>query len=198
MFAELLAHDGVVEQLELRSRFGFMAFHGGSLERTTDVVASAAAEASGASYYGVLQPEDLWWHIPSKLIGPDDSPSLSAFLEHVDCVVAVHGYGREHMWTTILLGGQNRSLARHVGSHLDGSLDDYSIVDELDDVPVALRGQHADNPVNLPRDGGVQLELPPRVRGMGPVWTDWGDDLTPHTRALIAALAGAASSWHTD
>ena len=36
-FAELLAHDGVEEDLELRSPFGFMAFHGGNLEEGTDV-----------------------------------------------------------------------------------------------------------------------------------------------------------------
>lgn len=197
MFAELLAHDGVVEQLELRSNFGFMAFHGGSLERVTEVVASEAAEAAGASYYGVLQPADFRWHIPSKLIRPADSEHLAAFLSHVDVAVAVHGYGREDMWTTILLGGRNRSLARHLGAHLDLALDEYRVVDELDQVPLALRGQHPDNPANLPQGGGVQLELPPRVRGMGPVWADWSDGLTPHTESLIAALVNAATSWRS-
>ena len=38
-FAELLAMPGVEEQLELRSRFGFMAYHGGALEEMTDVIA---------------------------------------------------------------------------------------------------------------------------------------------------------------
>ena len=67
-FAELLAQPGVAEVSTLRGRFGFMAYHGGSLEEATDVIASAAAEASGASYYGVHQPADLQWHIPSILI----------------------------------------------------------------------------------------------------------------------------------
>ena len=44
MFDELLAHEGVEEIVELRSTFGFMAYHGGSLEEVTDVVATAAAE----------------------------------------------------------------------------------------------------------------------------------------------------------
>jgi hypothetical protein len=48
--------------------------------------------------------------------------------------------------------------------------------------------------VNLPRVGGVQIELPPRVRGSSPLWWDWEDGLVPHTRSLIAALAAAASS----
>jgi phage replication-related protein YjqB (UPF0714/DUF867 family) len=31
-------------------------------------------------------------------------------------------------------------------------------------MPSTLRGVHPDNPVNRPRAGGVQLELPPRIR----------------------------------
>src|SRR5688572_7938881 len=110
-FAELLAHDGVEEELVLRGSFGFMAFHGGNLEEGTDGIASAAAEASDASLYAVRQPVDLRWHIPSVEVVPADSPALARFLDHVDVAVAVHGYGREGMWTTLLLGGGNRALA---------------------------------------------------------------------------------------
>jgi hypothetical protein len=43
---------------------------------------------------------------------------------------------------------------------------------------------------------GVQLELPPRVRGSSPLWWDWeGPGLTPHTESLITALAESAKSW---
>jgi hypothetical protein len=39
----------------------------------------------------------------------------------------------------------------------------------------------------------VQLELPPRVRGLGPVWAHWeGPGLPPPTEALITALAALA------
>ena len=49
-------------------------------------------------------------------------------------------------------------------------------------IPRELRGLHPDNPVNVPPDGGVQLELPPRVRGLGPRWADWaGDGFVPPT-----------------
>jgi phage replication-related protein YjqB (UPF0714/DUF867 family) len=44
MFDELLRHPGVVEEWELRSPFGFLAIHGGSLERGTAEVAADAAE----------------------------------------------------------------------------------------------------------------------------------------------------------
>jgi len=49
--------------------------------------------------------------------------------------------------------------------------------------------------VNLPRAAGVQIELPPRVRGQGPLWWDHEGDLVPHTLALIEGLADAASGW---
>ena len=49
LFADLLATKGVEEVLELRSSVGFLAFHGGSLERMTDVVARAAAERAAVS-----------------------------------------------------------------------------------------------------------------------------------------------------
>ena len=65
MLGELLAHDGVEEHLVVASRVGFLALHGGSLERETDRIAREAAERSGASLYAVCQPDDLRWHVPS-------------------------------------------------------------------------------------------------------------------------------------
>lgn len=195
-FAELLAHPGVVERCELRSRFGFMAFHGGNLEHGTDHVAHAAAEAAGASVYSVSQPPDLRWHLPSIAVDPQFSPELARFLDHVDAVVAVHGYGRRDRWTTLLLGGRCRPLATHVGSHLRDHLDGYEVVDDLDAIPPELRGVHPRNPVNRARGGGVQLELPPRVRGLGPHWADHPPDRPiPHTQALVAGLAASARTW---
>jgi phage replication-related protein YjqB (UPF0714/DUF867 family) len=196
MFAELLALPGVEEVVELRSRFGFMAYHGGNLELATDVIASRAAEAAGASYYGVHQPDDLQWHIPSTRVRPAESAALGVFLAHVDTVITVHGYGRRGFFTSLLLGGRNRALATHVGGHLRVALPAYEIMTDLDAIPPELRGQHPENPVNLPRQAGVQLELPPRVRGSSPLWWDWeGPGLVPHTQALIDALSAAATSW---
>ncbi len=197
-FAELLARDDVTEHVELRSRFGFMAFHGGRLEQMTDVIASAAATAAGASYYGVLFPDGVD-HLPSTHVDPDHSPRLAAFLDHVDVVVTVHGYGRQGLFTALLLGGGNRDLARHVGTHLQERLPAYRILTDLDAIPKELRGQHPRNPVNRPRRQGVQIELPPRVRGSSPLWWDWeGPGPTPHTQALIDGLAAAAQSWALD
>lgn len=196
MFKRLLAHPGVEEVCELRGSFGFMAFHGGSLEEHTDVIARLAAEKSGASYYGVHQPPDLKWHIASHKICPSVSPVLASFIHHVDVVVTIHGYGRKGMFTTLLLGGKNRELASHVAQHLRSWLPAYDIEHDLRKIPTDLAGQHHLNPVNLPRGGGVQIELPPRVRGSSPFWWDWeGPDLTPHTQALVDGLTAAALSW---
>ena len=194
MFTDLIDHPGVDEVVHLRSSFGFMAFHGGSLEQETDVVAAAAAEAAGASLYAVIQPADLWWHIPSNQVA--GSPALADFLDHVEVVVSVHGFGRDGLFTSLLLGGRNRELAAHLGGHLEPGLPEYDVVADLDRIPAPLRGIHPRNPVNRARSGGVQLELPPRVRGMGPFWAD--RDISngcPHTEALIAALAAAATAW---
>jgi phage replication-related protein YjqB (UPF0714/DUF867 family) len=195
-FADLLAEPGVEEVLELRSPFGFLAFHGGSLERATDVVATEAARRSGASLYAVIQPAGLRRHLPSTEVRPDASPSLALFLDHVRVAVAVHGYGREGWWTRLLLGGSNRPLAHHLAAELAGALPDYDVVHDLDHIPKELRGIHPRNPVNLPLEGGVQLELPPRVRALTPQWSGWeGPGLAPPTESLVSGLAAAATSW---
>jgi phage replication-related protein YjqB (UPF0714/DUF867 family) len=191
MFAELLGHPGVEEDCILAGRFGFLAFHGGSLEVGTDVIASAAARRSGASLYAVRQPEDLRWHLPSVEFDPEVSPALASFVAHVDAGVALHGYGRENMFTTLLLGGRNRPLAATLKIALNARLDhDFAVLDDLELIPEALRGQHPDNPVNRLRHGGVQLELPPRVRpGTGaPTYR------AAYERAVVDALVEVATA----
>src|SRR6266508_2779583 len=124
MFAELLRHPGVEEVCELAGRFGFLAFHGGSLEPGTDVIASAAARRCGGSLYVVRQPDDLMWHVPSVEFDTQVSPALTEFSEHVDVAIAIHGYGRENMFTTLLLGGHNRALAARLKTALEARLGD--------------------------------------------------------------------------
>lgn len=161
---ELLAIEGVEERLVLDGHFGFLAFHGG-LESGTEIVAARAAAASGASYYGIVQPPSLRWHLPSHLVGGNPPLRLVAFLDHVDIAIAVHGYGRRARPRDLLLGGRNRALAEELGRALRRHLPGWNVIDDLDDVPLGMRGQHPDNPINLVRASGVQLELPPGVRG---------------------------------
>lgn len=201
-FRELLERKSVTEICDLRApALGFMAYHGGQLEKVTDVIASNAAEQSGSSYYGVLQTdEDTVVHLPSKTVSPDDSPALADFVGHVDAVVTIHGYGRKRLWHALLLGGRNRELAAHVAKHLRARLPDYDIIDDVDAIPRSLAGMHPQNPVNLPPACGVQIELPATVRWnrKGRHWSDLGmGGRAPQVQALIDGLATAAQTWAT-
>jgi phage replication-related protein YjqB (UPF0714/DUF867 family) len=199
-FAELLANPGVREESVLRSTFGFMAFHGGNLERVTDDIARTAAERSGSSYYGVIQEYPLREHLPSIEVNPRSSPVLAAFVAHIDIVIAIHGYGRDGLWTSVLLGGTNRPLASVVAQVLTPLLPRYSIVDDLDAIPKELRGLHPQNPVNLPRLGGVQIELPPRIRGLTPqaVTMERVDGRIAPTNDFINGLVDAVTLWNAS
>jgi phage replication-related protein YjqB (UPF0714/DUF867 family) len=111
---------------------------------------------------------------------------LAAFLAHVDRAVSVHGYGglrtSDERWVTVLVGGANRDMAGALASELRTVLPGYVFLDDLDAMPSTLRGVHPDNPVNRPRDSGVQLELPPRIRR------------DPDVSVLIETLARFASA----
>jgi phage replication-related protein YjqB (UPF0714/DUF867 family) len=211
--SELLAEPGVVELSQLRSRFGFLAIHGGGLEEMTDVIAERAAAAAGASVYLLRHPDRYPHHLSSAHFLAAQSARLAEFLEHVDVAVSLHGYGRIGRATQLLAGGRNRALAAHVAGHL--ALPGYHIITDLDDIPPELRGQHPQNPVNQTRGGGTQLELPTRVRGISPRSLLPGDDavrygprrsraqqpepgadgLSPVTAALVQGLAAAAGTW---
>lgn len=192
--SELLADPDVIETSTLRSTFGFLAIHGGGLERMTDVIAERAAAAPGASVYLVRHPDNYPHHLSSACYLAGESARLAEFLDRVEYAVALHGYGRS---TELLAGGCNRQLAGHVAQHL--SIPGYQLITDLDAMPRELRGLHQDNPVNRPRGGGTQLELSPRVRGISPRSGVAGDDgLTAATSALVAGLAAAALSWPTE
>jgi phage replication-related protein YjqB (UPF0714/DUF867 family) len=192
--SELLSQPGVNEVSQLRSRFGFMAIHGGGLEEMTDVIAERAAEAAGASVYLLRHPDRYPHHVPSARFDPAQSPRLAEFLDHVDVAVSLHGYGRLGRSTQLLAGGRNRALADHLARHIQ--LNGYQVVTDLDDIPHELRGLHPDNPVNRVRDGGTQLELSVRVRGLSPRSPLPGaDGLSSVTSALVQGLAAAARSW---
>ena len=194
-FTELLRQPGVTEESRLRSRFGFMAIHGGGLEKMTDVIAERAADAAGASLYVVRHPPEYPHHLPSARYLRSESPTLAEFLDHVDVTVSLHGYGRIGRSTQLLAGGRNRELAEHVARHVD--LPGYHVVTDLDAIPRELRGLHPDNPVNRTRGGGSQLELSPRVRGISPRSPMTGaDGLSAVTSALVSGLAAAAGMWH--
>jgi phage replication-related protein YjqB (UPF0714/DUF867 family) len=200
--AELLGLPGVEEVCELRSAVGFMALHGGSQDRGTHEIASRAAEQSGASYYAIVQPPDLRVHLTSRLHDPGQSPAMQAFLGHVEIAISVHGFGRDsfsfHIESGtqpviepygpafrgrqtgplrgIIVGGLNAPMVDVACRLLCDRLPDYQAGSER----VRL-GFHPRNPVNLPSAHGVQIELPPALRGIG----DLGEDLVPSQDGIV-------------
>ena len=192
--SELLADPGIAEELTLRSRFGFMAIHGGGLEQMTDVIAERAADAADASLYVIRHPDHYPHHLSSARYHAAESERLTEFLDHVDVTVSLHGYGRIGRSTQLLAGGRNRLLAEHLARHV--TVPGYQMVTDIDSIPRELRGLHPDNPVNCVRGGGTQLELTPRVRGISPRSQLPGDDgISPATSTLVQGLAAAARSW---
>lgn len=200
MLKEFLAREEVTELCELRGRFGIMAYHGGNLERTTDAVAAEVASRTGSSFYGVAQDVPHRHHLASTHFDPDHSAALADFLGHVDVVITIHGYGRRRLWRHLLLGGRNRTLARHVAAHLRSGLPRrFRVLDDLEAIPRELRGQHPRNPVNRPPNHGVQIELPPTIRWNMREW-GWSDhegvSRTPDVHRLIDSLCLAIMSWN--
>ncbi len=200
--------QGVREECILRSNVGFMALHGGSQDRGTAEMANRAAERAGASYYAILQPPDLRVHLTSRLHSPDHSASLQAFLNHVDIAISVHGFGREGfaLWLDadrglilepygpavkgkqtgplrgIILGGLNAQLLDSARQLFHRRFAGYHVADER----IRL-GFHPDNPVNLPSAHGVQVELPPGLRGIG----DFGEIWVPKQDRVVIEMVGA-------
>jgi len=193
--AGLLAVGGVSEELELRSTVGVCALHGGGLERATEVVAREVAARTGSSYYALVQPDGSRRHLPSTRFTSGVSDRLDAFLDRVDTVMSIHGYGRHDDFWAVLVGGANRRLAHHVAGHLRGVLpEQYRVVDDVHAMPHTLRGMHPENPVNRPPGGGVQVELPPSIR-----WNrdhrDWSDHAdTPRSEHLDLLIDGLVAA----
>lgn len=177
MATRLLASPGVVENLQLGGEVGVLALHG-RLEKRTEWLAEAVATETGASLYTVTLPPDLWWHVPSTRFGEAPSPRLAAFLARVRRVISIHGYGRPGLEHTVLLGGRNRRFARAVAGHVRAT-EVLTAVDDVEAIPRGLRGMATANPVNLPPEAGVQVEVPGGARS------------GPRFDALAAALVAA-------
>ena len=165
MLEELLAHEGVTEEVVVDAQVGVMALHGG-IESGTAAMAREIASTVGASLYVVEVPDDLWWHVPSTRFDPSASDGLGRFIDHVDRVVSLHGFGRPDVRETVLLGGANREMAGRFASTVRAHAA-CRVVDDLGDIPKKLRGVHPKNPVNLPPSAGVQVEMTEDLRSGG-------------------------------
>lgn len=180
MLDELLAAEGVREEVELAGAIGVMALHGG-LEAGTAELAGEIGRTTGASRYVVIQPDELAWHVPSVRYDPRVSSGLRRFLEHVQLAISLHGFGRQGLEDAVLLGGSNRRVADLLAAAL-GRHTPLRTITDLDAMPAGLRGLHLANPVNLPEHGGVQVELSPGARA------------PQHLPGLLTAVASVVRS----
>jgi phage replication-related protein YjqB (UPF0714/DUF867 family) len=206
--AELLALPGVREECVLRSAVGFLALHGGSQDRGTHEIASRAAHLAGASYYAIVQPSGLRVHLTSRRHDPDHSECLRAFLQHIRIAISVHGFGRDAFdlrvdpqrglviepygpalrgrqtgpLRGIIVGGRNAELLAVTRRLWSDRFIGYHVADER----VRL-GFDPNNPVNLPPAHGVQVELPPGLRGIG----DLGEQITPSADGIVTEVIAA-------
>lgn len=161
VFAELIATEGVREIVEIRGPTLLMALHGG-IEKETFPLATAIADAADASLYAVVQPPDLFWHVPSIRYDPSRSRRLRMVIDRSDLAISLHGFGRPGLENAALLGGSNRRVARMLGDRMRRL--GLRAIDRIEDIPRGLRGMHRANPVNLPTHGGVQIELGGGIR----------------------------------
>ena len=165
-------------------------------------------QRTGASYYAIVQPPGRRVHLTSRLHDPACSANLRAFLDHVSVAISVHGFGRDGfaLWLDpdrglivepygpsirgrqtgplrgIIVGGLNAQLHGVARSLFHGRFEGYHVADER----VRL-GFHPQNPVNLPSSHGVQIELPPGLRGIG----DFGEELIPRQNGLVTQVVAA-------
>ena len=205
---DVLSLPGVVEISSLRSDVGFMALHGGSQDRGTHEIASLAAERSGASYYAIVQPRGIRAHLTSRLHNPEHSERLRGFLAHVQIAISVHGFGRDSFALRIdptagivvepygpavrgrqtgplrgiIVGGRNAALVDAARRLFHDRFTGYHVADER----IRL-GFDPNNPVNLPPSHGVQIELPPGLRGIG----DFGERLAPTADGIVLEVIAA-------
>jgi phage replication-related protein YjqB (UPF0714/DUF867 family) len=203
--AELLSLPGVEEFCVLRSTVGFMALHGGSQDRGTHEIACRAAEQAGGSYYAIVQPSAMRAHLTSRSHNPDQSERLRAFLRHVKIAISIHGYGRDLFrlqadpvqgivvepygpalhgrqtgpFKEIILGGRNADFLEVARRLFFDRFEGYCLGDER----IRL-GFDPDNPVNLPSAQGVQVELPPGLRGIG----EFGEQLVPRQDGIVTEV----------
>lgn len=155
---ELLEREEVREVAAIRGPLGLMALHGG-IEPPTFRIARKVADSVGASLYAVVQPghRDPEGHLTSTRYDRTESALLDAFLDRVRVVLSIHGMNRRDMNDKIALGGSNRPLAARIGDAMGRS--GIEAIDDLGLIPRYLRGAHRDNPVNIPPQGGVQIEI---------------------------------------
>ena len=172
----------------LRGSVGLMALHGG-IEPPTFTIAREVADSAGASLYAVVQPghRDKEGHLTSARYYRTESRLLDAFLDRVRVALSIHGMNRRDMNDKVALGGRNRPLAARICNAMRRA--GFDAIDDLCRIPRYLRGEHPDNPVNIPPNEGVQVEIGRDLRRDTGSVSELTEILTEAARAQMADLA---------
>ena len=142
MLDELLATTGVCERSFAGSRVGVCALHGG-LEQGTAEIAEEVAHRAGASFYAVVQPDDLHWHVPSHRYDPALSDGLGRHDVLSDCAFGPDGPARDRLLVATNFFGGSGIYAVDEGSGRTRRLD--------------VRGTLNNEAIALDRDGALYV-----------------------------------------
>ena len=194
-FRQLLGQPGVVEESRLRSRFGFLAIHGGGLEQMTDVIAERAADAADASVYVVRHPDRYPHHLPSaryprRRVRNGSRSSSTTSTWRCRCTATAGSGAAPSCWRAAATANWPLTSA---GTSCCPAI---TSITDLDAIPPRT-ARHASGQPGQP---GPRRRRPARVVAAGPrhqpAQPAAGDDgLSPVTSALVHGLAAAARTW---
>ena len=164
-FTDAEPGDRIREYACVRGPVAVFALHGGGIEPGTEQVARYLAENTDATVYifsGRRGSANRKLRIPSYRSLRKGSRLLAEVLARVRVAISIHGHGRPT--PDIYLGGSNDRLIERTHDLLEAHLPKYRVVSDPSSMERAYRANDSRNIVNVPRFGGVQLELPASLR----------------------------------
>jgi phage replication-related protein YjqB (UPF0714/DUF867 family) len=198
-----------------RSRPLVLAIHGGRIEDgTAQLAAMLVAELGWSSYVFRATPtsntceEVAWMHVTSTRF---NSATARQLVRTHPAAVSLHGYSEQNpgragwpqdRWFVCVGGSHARARARFIASLNQAAFTiDQRRVHAVDATAAGsatssicggLGGTSAANIANLPRDGGLQLELPRRLRARLAGLDGLAPNSTLRARTIAAVRAAFA------
>lgn len=154
-----------------------IAPHGGEIERGTEDIARALAGTDWNLYAFIAQfPKG---HRPLHVTAANFDDPIAVSLSS-NAVLGVSVHRRKDPGAVICIGGSNTELREALARELTSS------GFECEEPCLRLQGKSPDNIVNLPKAGGVQMELSLQI---GDELASGGEKLSAFTKAVRSAVA---------
>ncbi len=156
---------GFVEYARFAGGVAVLAVHGGGIEPGTEELAEYAAAETGCSLYvfsGRLEKGNSRLRRMSRSLFREEDSLRSRVIGQANAVISIHGHGRDA--NEIYAVGASEVLKGMFVELMAQRLPAFPVVTDPAKIPKGLAGLHPDNVVNLPAGGGLQLELPARLR----------------------------------